>query len=90
MHGYPCQAGGKPFWGRGHCCHGINFKGKDNPDTSVVAAALEPRAASTQAYLVVTNDDVGFSVLHHLQQMDQEICPGDPIIDHIVAFKGDI
>ena len=23
--GYPCQAGGKPFWGGGHCCHGVHF-----------------------------------------------------------------
>ena len=24
-YGYPCQAGGKPLWGGGHCCHGVHF-----------------------------------------------------------------
>jgi len=81
---------GNPFGAEAIAAMASIFKGNDNPDTSAVAAALEPSAASTQAYLVVMNNDVGFSVLHHLQQMDQEICPGDPIIDHIVAFEGDI
>ena len=66
------------------------FKGNDNPNPSAVAAALEPGAASTRAYLVVMNDDVDFSVLHHLQRLDREIRPGDPIVDHIVAFERDI
>jgi hypothetical protein len=52
--------------------------------------AGNPGAASTRAYLVVMNSDVGFSVLHHLQRMDREIQPRDPIVDHIVAFKGNI
>ena len=25
MHGYQCHLGGKPFWGGGHCSHGIHF-----------------------------------------------------------------
>ena len=81
---------GNPFGAEAIAAMASIFKGNDNPYTSAVAAALESSAASTRAYLVVMNDDVGFSVLHHLQRMDREICPGDPIIDHIVAFKGDI
>jgi hypothetical protein len=81
---------GNPFGAEATDAMASIFKGNDNPDTSAVAAALAPSAASTRAYLVVMNDDVGFSVLHHLQRMDREIRPGDPIIDHIVAFEGDI
>jgi len=76
-----------PFGAEAIAAMAAIFKGNDTPDTSAVAAALEPSAASTWAYLVVMNDDVGFSVLHHLQRMDREIRPGDPIIDHIVAFE---
>ena len=36
------------------------------------------------------NAEVGFTLLHHLQRMDQEIWPGDPIANRIVAFEGDI
>ena len=36
------------------------------------------------------NGDVGFILLHHVQQMGQEIWPGDPIANKIVVFEGDI
>jgi hypothetical protein len=66
------------------------FKGSENPDPCVVAAALEPDASNAQAYLVVMNGKVGFTLLHHLQWVDQKIWPGDPIATKIVAFKGNI
>jgi hypothetical protein len=71
---------GNPFGAEAIAAIASIFKGNDNPYPSVVAAALVPSAASTRAYLVVMNNDVGFSVLHHLQRMDQEICPGDPVV----------
>jgi hypothetical protein len=66
------------------------FEGNENPNPCAVAAALEPDAASTRAYLVVINGKVSFTLLHHLQRVDREIWPGDPIANQIVAFKGDI
>jgi hypothetical protein len=66
------------------------FEGSENPDPCAVAAALEPNAASARAYLVVMNGKVGFTLLHHLQRVDWEIWPGDPIANQIVAFEGDI
>ncbi len=64
--------------------------GNENPDPGAVTAALEPDAASARAYFDVMNAEVGFTLLHHLQQMDQEIWLGDPIANRIVAFEGDI
>jgi len=81
---------GNPFGAEAIAAMAAIFKGNDNPNPSAVAAALEPGAASTRAYLVVMNSDVGFSMLHHLQRMDREIQPRDPIVDDIVAFKGNI
>jgi hypothetical protein len=49
------------------------FEGSKNPDPGAVAAALETGAANSQAYLVVMNDDMGFTLLHHLQQLKCEI-----------------
>jgi hypothetical protein len=66
------------------------FEASENPDLCVVAAALEPDAANARAYLVFMNGKVGFTLLHHLQQVDQEIRPGDPIATKIVAFEGNI
>ena len=50
-----------PFGAEAIAAMAAIFKGNDTPDTSAVAAALEPSAARTWAYLVVMNDDVGFS-----------------------------
>ena len=66
------------------------FEGSKNPDLGTVALALETEAASSRAYLVIMNDDVGFILLHHLQQLKCKIGPGDPIINRVVAFEGDI
>jgi hypothetical protein len=66
------------------------FHGDAEADPGAVAAALEPNAARARVYLIVMNDNVGFTLLHHLQRMDQEIRPGDPIANKIVAFEGDI
>ena len=66
------------------------FEGSENPDPGAVAATLETKAANSQAYLVVMNDDLGFTLLHHLQWLKCEIRPGDPIINRVVAFEGDI
>ena len=63
------------------------FHGDAEADPGAVAAALEPNAARARVYLIVMNDNVGFTLLHHLQRMDQEIRPGDPIANKIVAFK---
>ena len=65
------------------------FHGNENPDPGAVTAALQPDTASARAYLAVVNLEVGFILLHHLQRMDQEIWPGDPIANRIVAFEGD-
>ena len=66
------------------------FHGDEEPDPGAVTAAMQPDAASARAYLLVMNGDVVFTLLHHLQRMDQEIRPGDPIANKIVAFEGDI
>jgi hypothetical protein len=66
------------------------FEGSENPDPGAVAAALETEASNSQAYLVLMNDNVGFTLLHHLQRLKCEIRPGDPIINRVVAFEGDI
>ena len=49
------------------------FEGSENPDPGAVAAALETEAANSRAYLVVMNDDVGFTLRHHLQQLKCKI-----------------
>ena len=66
------------------------FHGDVEADPGAVTAALEPNAARARVYLVIMNGDVGFTLLHHVQQMDQEIRPGDPITNKIVAFERDI
>jgi hypothetical protein len=66
------------------------FQGDADADPGSVTAALEPNAARARVYLVVMNGDVGFTLLHHVQRMDQEIRPTDPIANRIVAFAGDI
>jgi hypothetical protein len=57
------------------------FHGDAGADRGTVTAALEPNAARARVYLVIMNGDVGFTLLHHVQQMDQEIRPGDPIVN---------
>jgi hypothetical protein len=49
------------------------FQGDADADPGSVTAALELNAAKAQVYLVVMNGDVGFTLLHHVQRMDQEI-----------------
>ncbi len=66
------------------------FHGDAEAGPGAVTAALEPNATRARVYLVVMNGDVGFTLLHHVQRMDQEIWPGDPIANKIVAFEGDI
>ena len=66
------------------------FQGDADANPGSVAAALEPNAAKARVYLVVLNGDVGFTLLHHVQRLDQEIWPTDPIANRIVAFAGDI
>jgi len=66
------------------------FHGDVEADPAAVTAVLEPNAARARVYLIVMNGDVGFTLLHHVQRMDQEIRPGDPIANKIVAFEGDI
>jgi len=66
------------------------FHGDVEADPGAVTAALEPNAARARVYLVVMNGDVGFTLLHHVQQMDQESRPRDPITNKIVAFERDI
>jgi hypothetical protein len=66
------------------------FEGSNNPDLCVVTAALERDAAKARAYLVIMNDKVSFTLLHHLQWLDHEIRPGDSIATKIVAFEEDI
>ena len=56
-----------------HACVGPTCCGHKNPDPGAVAAALETEAANSHAYLVVMNDDVGFTLLHHLQRLDCKI-----------------
>ncbi len=81
---------GKTFGDNAVAAMAAIFEGSENPDPCAVAAALEPDAASARAYLVIMNGKVGFTLLHHLQWVDQEIQPGDPIANQIAAFKGDI
>jgi hypothetical protein len=64
------------------------FGGSKNPDPTVVEAALG--ALEAQAYLVVMNEDQGFTLMHHLARLDRELCPGDPIVNKIVAFGDNI
>jgi hypothetical protein len=62
------------------------FRGSKNLGT--VEAALG--ASEARAYLVVMNDDRGFTLVHHLARLDWELCPGNPIVNKIVAFGDDI
>ncbi len=81
---------GKTFGDDAVAAMGAIFEGSENPNPCAVAAVLELDAVSARAYLVVMNGEVGFTLLHHLQQVDREIWPGDPIANQIVAFEGDI
>jgi hypothetical protein len=64
------------------------FRGSKNLDPGVVETALG--ASEDRAYLVVINDDWGLTLVHHLARLDQELCPGNPIVNKIVAFGKDI
>jgi hypothetical protein len=64
------------------------FGGSKNPDSGVVEAALG--ASEAWAYLVVMNDDRGFTLVHHLAQLNRELCPGNPIVNKIMAFGDNI
>jgi hypothetical protein len=55
-----------------------------------LTTALEQDASEGQAYLVVMNNNMGFTLLHNLQRMDRKIWPGDPISGKVVVFGGDI
>ncbi len=81
---------GQPFGDNVVSSMAALFEGSENPNPCAVAAALEPDAANARAYLIVMNGKVGFTLLHHLQQVDQEIRPRDPIATKIVAFEGNI
>jgi hypothetical protein len=84
------QLAGQPFGDNAVASMAAIFEGSEKPNPCAVAAALEPDAANARAYLVVMNSKVGFTLLHHLQRVDQEIRPGDPIATKIVAFEGNI
>jgi hypothetical protein len=64
------------------------FRGSKNLDPGVVEAALG--ASEARGYLLVMNDDRGLSLVHHLAQLDWELCPGNPIVNKIVAFGDNI
>jgi hypothetical protein len=66
------------------------FHGDENPDPVALTTALEQDASEGQAYLVVMNDDMGFTLLHNLQCMDCKIWRGDLISGKVVAFGGEI
>ncbi len=42
------------------------FEGRKNPDPCAVTAAVERGTAKAWAYLVVMNNELGFTLLHHL------------------------
>jgi hypothetical protein len=79
---------GQPFRDNAVASMVAIFEGSENPNPCAVAAALELDPANARAYLFVMNSKVGFTLLHHLQQVDQKIQPGDPIATKIVAFQG--
>jgi hypothetical protein len=81
---------GQPFGDDAVTSIAAIFEGSENPNPCAVAAALEPDAVNARAYLIVMNIKVGFTLLHHLQLVDQEIWPGDPIATKTMAFEGDI
>jgi hypothetical protein len=64
------------------------FGGSKNADPIVVKATLG--ASEARAYLVVINEDRGFTLVHHLARLDRELCPGNLIVNKIVAFGDDI
>jgi hypothetical protein len=66
------------------------FHEDENPDLVSLTTALEQDTSEGQAYLVVMNDNVGFTLLHNLQCIYRKIWPGDPISSKFVAFGGDI
>jgi hypothetical protein len=63
-----------------------SFHGDENPNQVVLTTALEWDTLEGQAYLVVMNDNVGFTLMHNLQCMDHNIWPGNPISGKVVAF----
>jgi hypothetical protein len=84
------QLAGQAFGAEAFASIAAIFKGSKNPDPCAVTAALERGAAKVRAYLMIMNDKVGFTLLHHLKWLDCEIWPGDLIATKIVVFKGDI
>ena len=66
------------------------FEGGENPDPCTMAATLETDAANSQAYLIVMNNNVGFTLLHHLQRLDCKTWPGYLIVNRIAASEDDI
>jgi hypothetical protein len=64
------------------------FGGSKNPDPTAVKATL--RALEAWAYLVVMNEDRGFTLMHHLAWLDRELCSGNPIVNKIMAFGDNI
>jgi hypothetical protein len=52
------------------------FERSKNPDPGAAAVALETEAANSRAYLAVMNDDMGFTLLHHLQRLKRDPTQG--------------
>jgi hypothetical protein len=84
------QTSGQEFFEDFNAAIADIFHGDENPDPVALTTALEQDASEGQAYLVVMNNDAGFTLLHILQCMDRKIWPGDPISGKVLAFGGDI
>jgi hypothetical protein len=64
------------------------FYRDETPDLVVLTTALERNTSEGQAYLVIMNDFIGFTLMHNLQCVNRKNFPGDPIIGKVVAFRG--
>jgi hypothetical protein len=79
------QTSGKVFFEDFNTAIADIFHGDENLNPDTLTTALEQDASEGRAYLIMINDDVGFTLLHNLQCMDCKIWPGDPISSKVVA-----
>jgi hypothetical protein len=59
--------------------------------TTALEGALDLELSKALAYITVLADyQLGFTLLYNLQQVNQELRPGNPIRTRVVAFGGEV
>ena len=58
---------------------------------TALEGALDPELSKARAYIAILVDyQLGFTLLYNLQQVNQELRPGNPIRAHVMAFGGEV